>query len=193
MLRHFLYDDAARAQHSKRLRTFFARLKRIYPDLQLASDQAFRVSDIAIDICEDVTPLPKQEVADIVARLEKMGATVKVSSIHINAWIGAFDKLSMIREFLRREFKLGVDAAKTGALYVGDSPNDEPMFANFPHSVGVRNVEAFAAEMISLPRYITRAPGGLGFLEVARLLTETQRLRRRGTSANRPKRKSEEH
>jgi HAD superfamily hydrolase (TIGR01484 family) len=190
MVRKYLYDDAARAQHRKRLLAFFARLKRVYPHLQLASDQAFRVSDIAIDICEDVEPLAKTEVADIVARLETMGATVKVSSIHINAWIGDFDKLSMIREFLRLEFKLDDAAAKTRGLYVGDSPNDEPMFANFPHSVGVRNVEAFAAEMTSLPRYITRAPGGLGFLEVARLLTgesgfSRERSRRSSSPARR--------
>jgi hypothetical protein len=45
------------------------------------------------------------------------------------------------------------------------------MFGYFEHTVGVRNVEAFADGMTCLPKFVTRAPGGLGFLEVAKLLT----------------------
>lgn len=51
-------------------------------------------------------------------------------------------------------------------LYVGDSPNDEPMFAHFPLTVGVANLEPFAALMLAQPRYLTSRPGGLGFAEV---------------------------
>jgi hydroxymethylpyrimidine pyrophosphatase-like HAD family hydrolase len=76
----------------------------------------------------------------------------------------------MLCTLLKDEFKLSAAKAKKCALYVGDSPNDEPMFAFFPHTVGVRNVENFVSEMRSLPRYITRAEGGLGFLELARVL-----------------------
>ena len=170
MRRNFLYSDAERARDRKRLMTFFRRLQKRYPGIRLASDQPFRVSDIAIDICEDIAPLPPETVKDIVARLDALGATVKVSSIHINAWIGRFDKLSMLTTFLREEFGVSPASAKRRAVYVGDSPNDEPMFAFFPHSIGVRNIEVFAAQMRALPKFITRAPGGLGFLEVARLL-----------------------
>ena len=191
MLREFLYDDGTRTQDRKRLLGFFRRLTRVYPDLKLASDQPFRVSDIAIDICEDVPEMPKEQVADIIARLEKMGATVKLSSIHINAWMGAFDKLSMLRRFLQQEFKLNDVAAKARALYVGDSPNDEPMFAHFRETVGVRNIESFAPQMSALPRYITRSPGGLGFLEVARLLTRSPgvNLRERSRRSSSPGRR----
>lgn len=171
MVRRFLFDDEKRARDKKQLAKFFVKLRKKYPQLTLASDQEFRISDIAIDICEDVPPLSKETVNDIVAQLRKMGATVKVSSIHVNAWIGAFDKLSMIAKFLRNEFKLSKADAKMRALYVGDSPNDEPMFRFFEHTVGVRNIENFAAEMRSLPQYVTRAEGGHGFLELARTLT----------------------
>jgi len=110
-------------------------------------------------------------VTDIVAQLQDMGATVKVSSIHVNAWIGAFDKLSMITKFLRAEFRVTKADALAQVVYVGDSPNDEPMFGFFEHTVGVRNIENFTAEMKKLPEYITRAEGGHGFVELARVLT----------------------
>ncbi len=172
-VRRFLFDDAERARDRAKLAGFFAELRKTYPQLQLASDQDFRISDIAIDICEDVEPLSKDIVRDIVVRLEALGATVKVSSIHVNAWIGAFDKLSMLTRFLKDEFGVSEDAAKESVLYVGDSPNDEPMFAHFTHTVGVRNIENFASEMTHLPQYVTRAEGGHGFLEIAQLLTQT--------------------
>ena len=172
MVRNFLFDEKKRAADRARLARFFAKLRKKYPELKPASDQAFRVSDIAIDICEDVEPLPKEIVNEVVTRLRKMGATVKVSSIHVNAWIGAFDKLSMLLKFLRAEFRVAKADAKIHALYVGDSPNDEPMFGFFAHSVGVRNVENFAGEMRKLPQYITRAEGGHGFLELARALAQ---------------------
>jgi hypothetical protein len=146
----------------------------------MASDQPFRISDIAIDICEDVAPLTKPEVKAIVAELEAMGATVKVSSIHINAWIGQFNKLSMIETFMKREFAVTPAAAKRRAIYVGDSPNDEPMFGFFPNAVGVANVAEFAAEMKALPRYVTRRRGGYGFVELANLLTRAAPINRPG-------------
>jgi hypothetical protein len=170
MIRNFLVAEKKRERDRAKLAALFAELRKSYPKIHLASDQAFRVSDIAIDMCEDVVPLARDIVLDIVSKLEKRGATVKVSSIHINAWIGQFDKLSMLNTLLKDAFKLGTAKAKKCGLYVGDSPNDEPMFAYFPHSVGVRNIENFASEMRSLPQYITRAEGGLGFLELARIL-----------------------
>lgn len=170
MVRNFLVGEKKRERDREKLAAFFAEVHRTYPKIKLASDQAFRVSDIAIDICEDVAPLSKDVVQDIVKKLEQLGATVKVSSIHINAWMGQFDKLSMLQTLLKDAFELSAAKAKKCALYVGDSPNDEPMFAFFPHTVGVRNIENFVPQMRHLPCYVTRAEGGLGFLELARAL-----------------------
>jgi HAD superfamily hydrolase (TIGR01484 family) len=170
MVRNFLVGEKKRERDRAKLAVFFADIRKTYPKIKLASDHSFRVSDIAIDICEDVYPLSKDVVQDIVEKLERRGATVKLSSIHINAWIGEFDKLSMLLTLLKDAFKLGAAKARTCSLYVGDSPNDEPMFAYFPHAVGVRNIENFAPQMRHLPHYVTRAEGGLGFLELARAL-----------------------
>jgi hydroxymethylpyrimidine pyrophosphatase-like HAD family hydrolase len=71
--------------------------------------------------------------------------------------------------------RFGVDLAARRAEYVfvGDSPNDAPMFAFFPNSVGVANVRTAAHRIERLPAYVTAASSGAGFAEVAgRLLAQ---------------------
>lgn len=169
MTRRFRRSAAQRDIDTARLKKMFAKLQREFPGIELASDQPFRISDIAIDVCEDREPLPPQTVTALVSRLEAMGATVKLSSIHINAWIGDFDKLGMIRELLRSVWRLSDAEMQRACVYLGDSPNDEPLFAHFKNSIGVANIRAFASQMKALPRYVTRLPGGRGFEEFARL------------------------
>jgi hydroxymethylpyrimidine pyrophosphatase-like HAD family hydrolase len=53
-------------------------------------------------------------------------------------------------------------------VFFGDSQNDEPMFAAFPFSIGVRNVERFLDRLVHKPAWITDAPGGDGFVEGVR-------------------------
>ncbi|MND03847.1 hypothetical protein D3C83_238650 [compost metagenome] len=55
-------------------------------------------------------------------------------------------------------------------MFAGDSPNDAPMFGYFPNAVGVANVRDFAPRMSALPRWITRARAGAGFVELAEAL-----------------------
>ena len=133
----------------------------------LAADQPFRVSDIAIDICEDVEPLPQDDVDTLVDLLTTAGATVKVSSIHINAWIGDFTKREMSERFFREYLGVEAAAAMAGIVYVGDSPNDAPMFEVFEMTVGVANVADYADRMTHLPRWITAGRGSHGFCELA--------------------------
>ena len=123
--------------------------------------------DLAIDFCEDVKPLPKKAVEDIVGVFEKHGATAKVSSIHVNGWFGKYDKLSMCREFCEREYQFSIDKNNSECVFVGDSPNDEPMFQFFNNSVGVANVSEFSSQLKSPPQFVTKSRGGLGFAEVA--------------------------
>ena len=60
-------------------------------------------------------------------------------------------------------------------MFSGDSPNDAPMFGFFPNAVGVANVRDFAADMPHLPRWITAARSGAGFVELARALIAARR------------------
>lgn len=142
------------------------------PGSALASDQFCRVADLAIDFCEDVPPLPRSAVDEIVRRMEAGGMQAKISSIHVNGWFGNYDKLSTTRRLLAEEFRCDIDASAERArwVFIGDSPNDAPMFGFFPNAVGVANVRDFADRFAAAPRYVTQARSGAGFVEVAEYL-----------------------
>jgi HAD superfamily hydrolase (TIGR01484 family) len=147
-----------------------ANILRAVPGCALASDQAYRDTDLAIDYCEDVAPLPPEAVDHIATLLRAEGMTAKVSSLHINAWFGAHDKLTMTRTLLQEEFGVDLDAECERFVFVGDSPNDGPMFEFFPSSVGVANVRRFAGRIPVPPKYVTDLESGAGFAEFAQFL-----------------------
>lgn len=176
MRRHFVFDEAVRLANQKKLDLIRAEVLREVPGCAVASDQFARLMDLAIDFCEDVDPLPESAVQKIVGVFEKHGAIAKVSSIHVNGWFGKYDKLTMCKEFVKREF--GVDLSSPAgeaafqdvSCFVGDSPNDEPMFGYFKNSIGVRNIEKFAAQLKTPPKFVTDKANGHGFVEVARAI-----------------------
>jgi HAD superfamily hydrolase (TIGR01484 family) len=167
MRRVFQRTDAERMRDQARLAAIYAGIRDRHPGAHLSADQAFRISDYAVDFCEDVPRLDDAAIADIVRMFEAGGATAKISSIHVNAWIGTFSKLEMSLRVLNDEFGIDGEAALRRVLYVGDSPNDEPMFAHFRHSVGVANLAPFLQTLTHRPAWITDRPGGLGFEDVA--------------------------
>jgi len=171
MIRRYARSEAERAQDRQRLRAIGAEVLRQVAGARIAADQAYRESDLAIDWCEDVAALPDAEVQRIVGLLQHHGLTVKTSSIHVNAWFGEHDKLTMTRQLLREQFGIEVDAERDRLAFVGDSPNDEPMFAFFPNSFGVANIAAFADQLTHKPAYVMTGAEGRGFAEfVQRLL-----------------------
>ena len=167
LVRRFLADEATRAANRERLAALRERILAAVPGSALASDQLYREADLAIDYCEDVSPLPPAAVRRIVELFEEAGATAKVSSIHVNGWFGAYDKLTMTRLLAREAFGLDLDGAKERFAFAGDSPNDAPMFAFFPNGVGVANIRRFLGEIATPPAWITAAEGGHGFAELA--------------------------
>jgi HAD superfamily hydrolase (TIGR01484 family) len=165
--KRFLDDEATRAGKRARLKQLADRILAAVPGAALASDQLYRESDLAIDFCEDVPPLPAAAVDRIVALFEEAGCTAKISSIHVNGWFGDYDKLGMSRRMLNEVFSINLDAHRDEFVYAGDSPNDQPMFAYFPHAVGVANVRDFIHRLKDKPRYVTPSRGGAGFAELA--------------------------
>ncbi len=165
--RGFLQDAATRAEHRGRLDALAASILAEVPGTALASDQPYRELDLAVDFCEDVDPLPQRAIDDIVAAFQRAGATCKVSSIHVNGWYGDFDKRVGCRNLVRDAFGEDLDDSRDRWLYVGDSANDEPMFAAFPYACGVANVRDFLPRMKAWPRWIARGSGGHGFAEIA--------------------------
>jgi HAD superfamily hydrolase (TIGR01484 family) len=179
----FQYDRQARklrCQHSlegdgfrlnrERIETVAQAVLKGVPGAALASDQFCRLYDLAIDFCEDVPRLNDADVNEIVRIMEAAGMTVKISSIHVNGWFGNYDKLSMTRTLMQDVHGVDMDAQREQFMYAGDSPNDAPMFAHFPFSVGVANVKNFFGKMQSLPKYVTQGYSGKGFTELADLL-----------------------
>jgi len=165
---HKQYRDPPeqRARNRERLAQIARDILAAVPGCAIAADQAYRETDLAIDYCEDVPPLPLAAAERIAALMRQAGLHAKLSSIHVNGWFGDYDKLAMTRQLLREQFAIDLDAARDTVVYVGDSPNDAPMFEFFPKSVGVANVQRFAGTLPAVPKYVTAASSGAGFAEV---------------------------
>ncbi len=174
LAKRHVVNEEERALRRVRLGAIAERVLAEVPGCAIASDQPYREADLAIDFCEDVAPLPLAEVRRIVAIMESEGLTAKASSIHVNGWFGGYDKLSTTRLMLREDFGIDADAERAAFVFAGDSPNDQPMFAWFPHSVGVANVRAMAGLMTELPAWVTPSPGATGFAELAHALLEAR-------------------
>lgn len=167
MRRAFAVPEAQRARDRQRLQGLRARILAEVPGAAISADQLYREADLAVDFCEDVPPLPRAAVARIQAIFEAEGAVAKVSSIHVNGWFGQYDKLTMSARFAEEILGASLISLREDSVFVGDSPNDAPMFGYFPHACGVANVLRFKGEMAADPAYITQAEGGQGFVEVA--------------------------
>jgi HAD superfamily hydrolase (TIGR01484 family) len=163
--KRFQDDAATRAGKRARLDAIAQRILAAVPGCAIASDQAYRETDLAIDYCEDVAPLPIEAAERIAALMRAAGLTAKVSSIHVNGWFGDYDKLATTRRLFTERFGIDLGRANAEVVFVGDSPNDAPMFAFFEKSVGVANVRRFA--LAQPPGFVTRAEAGAGFAELA--------------------------
>jgi HAD superfamily hydrolase (TIGR01484 family) len=170
MTRSHTLPPAALAAGRARLAAIAERVLREVPGTALAADQAFRISDFAIDFREDVPPLPQSSVDAIVRILLDEGVTHKVSSIHVNYWIGDFDKMSCVRRFVEDVTGAPFAASADRLLFIGDSPNDEPLFAGFPHTIAVANIREHLSRIAHPPGYVTRADAADGFAEAARIV-----------------------
>ncbi|MSQ54018.1 MAG: HAD-IIB family hydrolase [Betaproteobacteria bacterium] len=165
--RRYLDDAATRTARRSRLAGIGERILAAVPGCAPAADQAYREADLAIDFCEDVPALPLKAAERIAALMRESGLTAKISSIHVNGWFGEYDKLSTTRLLAQERFGVDLGPAGGGFVFAGDSPNDAPMFGFFELSVGVANVMRFAGRLASDPKFVTRAPSGAGFAELA--------------------------
>ena len=140
------------------------------PGTAEASDQQYRITDLAIDFAEDVPKLPQDKIDEIVQIAEQKGAVAKISSIHVNCWIGSHNKLSTSLKILKESFGLNDAEIQNATIFIGDSPNDSTMFGFFKNSVGVANVIDLINSIENPPKYITQNYSGNGFIELADLI-----------------------
>lgn len=173
--RIFLHDEKTRACFRERLEAIRRRVLEEVNGCGIASDQPYREYDLAVDFCEDVAPLPRDEVLRIKAIFEEEGAHAKISSIHVNGWFGEFDKLTTSKRCLKECFGLDADKDLDRFAFCGDSPNDEPMFTHFGLSIGMANLKPYLDLIEHKPAYITSKPCGAGFREVAQRILSARR------------------
>ncbi len=147
-----------------------------FPSLRLAQDQAYRLTDVAIDYAQDVQPPALAEKEACLTKLLELGLNARASSIHINVCSPGYDKFSMAQRVLRDIYGLSQSEQQHQVLYVGDAPNDESMFARFPLSVGVANIAHHLPQMTHHPKYQTSQPGGLGFAELAQVVLASRSI-----------------
>ncbi|MDR1390587.1 MAG: HAD-IIB family hydrolase [Treponema sp.] len=166
MLRQYFHPYAVRNDHETLVRVKNRALAEI-PGLRVAKDQFGRLFDIALDFAEEDPVLPLEAAVRAAAIAAEEGAQAKISSIHVNVWMGSYDKLRMSEYFLQTV--LGWRGDPEEVLFAGDSPNDEPMFARFP-SCAVANITRYTSLLERFPAFIASREGGEGFAEIAHTL-----------------------
>jgi HAD superfamily hydrolase (TIGR01484 family) len=170
MTRHFWLAEPERAIGRERLDRLGCEILAAVPGARIAADQPYRIADLAIDYAEDTRPLSPEDVDCVVALMRAAGATAKVSSIHVNGWFGNWDKLAMTRRLFTEHYGIELDSERKAVAFIGDSPNDEPMFGFFANSVAVANIRPFVSRLHDPPTYVTEHEAGAGFVEFAEAL-----------------------
>jgi len=173
----YVQDAATRAANAKQLRAVAERVLREVPGATLARDSGGRVTDIAVDHSE-FEHLDAEAIDNVVALMRSEGMNASVSSIHINGWYGDHDKWSGARWIVQRLYARDLERELDAWIYVGDSTNDQSMFARFPLSVGVANLLRFERELSVWPAILTRGERGEGFAEVAQALLAARQAAR---------------
>ena len=170
LVRRFLDDEPARAANRARLEAVRDRILREVPGSAVACDQPFRETGLSFDFCEEVPRLPEAAIGRIVAIMEASGLTATLGSTRVNGRFGHCDALGMTRMLMQERFGVDLEKARADYVFVGASPGNAPMFAFFPHSVGVANSRDVLERMPAQPAFVTTARCGAGFAELAEMI-----------------------
>jgi HAD superfamily hydrolase (TIGR01484 family) len=165
--REQLYGAEYPVSNQEQLTVMSDKILEQIPKARVASDQLYRLYDLAIDFAEEVSPpLTLQEAQTIKIIFESMGATAKVSSIHVNGWRGEFNKKMGLQRLLKQWNESW--SLDKNVIYVGDSPNDGPLFASGALGVGVANLLQFTKAGLTFeePKFLTLKDSAKGAIEV---------------------------
>lgn len=170
----FYADVPTRQAHRCTLEAFAYQMQKQFPHIRVADDAPQRVGDLAFDIGENIAPLPAQEVEEVLAFMRSHGFHATASSIHAHASLAPFSKQVMSERVLAEVFGVDDACARQAFAFIGDSGNDAPMFAHYPHSIGVANVAAHLHRLPTPPTYVTQQAYGAGFVEAAEAILQTK-------------------
>lgn len=168
----------------KTLLTFFfnkvvGKFKQGRERLRLTEDFPGRIIELTLNLREFGANITPEETTRLHQIFQDAGFSTTHSSIHFHAWPTEFahSKFSGFVTALQHHFPALLPKNLEHWVFSGDSANDHPMFASFPHTVGVRNVEDHLKTLgKDAPKYWTRAGYGEGFAELGRFLFQTGRI-----------------
>jgi len=167
--KYYLNDAPTRASNQLKMSKVLATILQAVPNARVSQDSSGRETDIAIDHSE-CSFLDEQDIAKVLHIMQENGMTATISSIHINGWYGSHSKLEGARWIVRKLFDRKLEEELNNWVYVGDSPNDQILFAHFANSIGVANIKDFENKLQYFPQYITPSERGQGFAELSESL-----------------------
>ncbi len=166
-------DEQTRLAYQAQLEGIRRAMSEAFPSIALAGDSIARRCDLAYDAFEEAQ-LDDATVQGAVSLIREHGAECFVSSVHIHAVPGDWNKARGCARALKAV--LGEDVATHNARwwFVGDSGNDQAAFAFFENSVGVANISEHLERIDTPPRYVTNEARGRGYAEVVDALIQAR-------------------
>lgn len=157
----FLVDITNQFEHRLLLENTFYQIQNRFPDLQPSVDNQFRITDWTFD----VDNLSANDIEAIAQQCHDVGLGFTYSTVQCHIKLASQDKATGLKRVLEKFYS---DLNQNQVITIGDSPNDESMFAvdKFPLSVGVANILHYRDKMLQLPQYVTQSSEFTGFLEL---------------------------
>jgi hydroxymethylpyrimidine pyrophosphatase-like HAD family hydrolase len=154
-------------EHRQKLAQMFAELQREFPKIRESTDNQFRLTDWTFD----VQGLRWEELQQMQCRCHQQGWGFTYSTVQCHIKPLHQEKALGLQTVLSRYFP---HLTPMQVVTVGDSPNDQSLFdaTYFPVSVGVANIQHYAAQITHLPAYMTQNAEVAGFCELASHILE---------------------
>ncbi|NJO39911.1 MAG: HAD family phosphatase [Cyanobacteria bacterium CRU_2_1] len=152
-------------EHRQQLAEMFGGLQAEFPQIQESSDNRFRITDWTFD----VQGLSLEDLQQMHDRCQSAGWDFTYSTVQCHIKPLHQEKAIGLSQVLNQYFP---DLTPEQIVTVGDSPNDESLFAGdrFPLAVGVANVLHYVDRLAHKPAYVTQASEVAGFCELAQLI-----------------------
>lgn len=136
-------------RHVSRLEVFEKSFKKKFAKLEMSADSIGRVTDRAIELSDLEANLETyKKVKDF---LDKERINFSTSNVHLNFWCGEVDKYKAIQELMVRWFP---EVSLEECIFFGDSLNDQSVFRNMAHTIGVANINSVMKHLEYRPSVI---------------------------------------
>lgn len=122
-------------EERKKLEEFSKKLQEKFPEIKLSADSFGRDSDRAIELNQLQDKNLLQKIQNF---MNEENIFYLLSNVQLNFWKGSLSKAFAAKIVLKTYYQ---PLTLQDCLIFGDSLNDETLFKEFPHSVGVSNIE----------------------------------------------------